>query len=67
MTSCARTAALACSSARSGAGSDSQVMPPPAPYTAAPVARSTTTVRMATLNRARNGAVGGATRPTAPQ
>jgi hypothetical protein len=58
---------LAASSARSAAGSEPQVIPPPTPYTASPVARSMTAVRIATLNRARKGPPGGAIRPMAPQ
>ena len=58
---------MASSSACSAAGSDPHVMPPPVPNSALPVVRSTVTVRMATLNRARKDSPGGATTPTAPQ
>ena len=54
-----RIAALASSSACSAAGSEPHVMPPPVPNSALPVVRSTVTVRMATLNRARKDCPGG--------
>ena len=61
------TAVFAISSACSAAARERQVIPPPLPYDGRSVLLSTTAVRMATLNRARTGAPGGPTQPTAPQ
>ena len=59
----ARILALARHSCHSASGSESQVMPLPTPYSAQPVFRFASRVRMATLNWARRP---GAKNPIVP-